>query len=155
MEDLIQDIHNIISESNNQINDKILGVNYLEKLKYLLIDKLKTFKITSIKNIENLQNKELKISFNQNNLLIKFENYSNPISRIKNTIQNDYLCIVLNGSKSIKIHENSDPSESQSINLFSNTGIVLSKATVISESISKETILINIFNIRSDIDIEN
>lgn len=155
MEDLIQDIHNIISESNNQINDKILGVNYLEKLKYLLIDKLKTFKITSIKNIENLQNKELKISFNQNNLLIKFENYSNPISRIKNTIQNDYLCIVLNGSKSIKIHENLHSTQSQSVNLFSNSGIVLSKTTVISESISKQTILINIFNIKHDRDIEN
>ena len=29
MEDLIQYIHNIISESNNQINDKILGVHII------------------------------------------------------------------------------------------------------------------------------
>ena len=155
MEDLIKDIHNIISESNNQIHDKILGVNYLEKLKYHLIDKLKTFKITSIKDVENLQNKEIRITHSQNNLLIKFENNSNPLSKIKNTIQNDYLCIVLNGSKSIKIHENLHSTQSQSINLFSNTGIVLSKATVISESISKQTILINIFYIKNDIDIEN
>ena len=67
MEDLIKYIHNIISESNNQINDKILGVNYLEKLKYLLIDKLKLFKITSMKNIENLQNKEIRTNNIQNN----------------------------------------------------------------------------------------
>ena len=155
MEDLIQYIHNIISESNNQINDKILGVNYLEKLKYLLIDKLKTFKITSIKDIENLQNEEIRITHSQNNLLIKFESNSNPLSKIKNIIHDDCLSIILNGSKSIRIHENLDSSESQPINLFPNTGIVLSKATVISESISKETILINIFNIRGDIDIEN
>ena len=32
MENFMLDIDNIISESNNQINDKILGVNYLEKL---------------------------------------------------------------------------------------------------------------------------
>ena len=155
MEDLIQNIHNIISESNNQINDKILGVNYLEKLKYHLIDKLKTFKITLIKDIENLQNKEIRITHSQNNLIIKFENNSNPLSKIKNTVQNDYLCIVLNGSKSIKIHENLHSTQSQSITLFPNTGIVLSKATVISESISKQTILINIFYIKNDIDIEN
>ena len=73
MEDLIKDIQNMISESNNQINDKILGVNYLEKLKYLLIDKLKTSKITSMENIKSFQNKEIKIQYNQNNLLIKFE----------------------------------------------------------------------------------
>ena len=108
-----------------------------------------------MKNIENLQNKEIRTNYSQNNLLIKFESTSNPISKIKNIIQEDCLSIILNGSKSIKIHENSDSSESQSINLFPNTGIVLSKATVISESISKETILINIFNIRSDINIEN
>ena len=155
MEDLIQDIKNIISDINKQINDKILGINYLEKLKYLLIDKLKTSKISFIKNIENLQNNELRMKHSQNDLLIKFEINSDSLSKINHTIQNDYLCIVLNGSKSIKIHENLHSTQSQSINLFSNTGIVLSKATVISESISKQTILINIFYIKNDIDIEN
>ena len=101
MEDLIQAIQNIISESNNQINDKILGVNYLEKLKYLLIDKLKSFKITSMKDIQNLQNKEIRTKHSRNNLLIKLESNSNPLSKIKNIIEDDYLCIVLNGSKSM------------------------------------------------------
>ena len=155
MEDLIQDIKNIISESNNQINDKILGINYLEKLKYLLIDKLKISKTTSIKNIAKREDKEIKIKHSQNNLLVKFESYPEPLSKIKNIIQNDYLCIVLKGSKSIKIHKNADSTESQSINLFHNTGIILSKATVISESIFRETILLNIFNIKNDTDIEN
>ena len=155
MEDLIKDIENIISESNNQINDKIFGVNYLENLKYLLIDKLKTFKIISMKNIESLQNKEIKNQYNQNNLLIKFERNLDPLSKIKNIIQNDYLCIIINGSKSIKIHNKTDLSTIQSINLFPYKGAVLSKDTVISESISKDTILINIFNKKNDKDIEN
>ena len=155
MEDLIKDIQSMISESNNQINDNIFGVNYLEKLKYLLIDKLKTFKISSRLNIESLKNKEIKNQYNQNNLLIKFENNSDPLSKIKNIIQNDYLCIVINGSKSIKIHDKLNLSKTQSINLFPYKGAVLSKDTVISESISKDTVLINIFNMKNGTDIEN
>ena len=152
MEDIIHDIHNIIIECNNQINDKVLGVNYLEKLKYPLIDKLKTIKIFSMKNIKN---KEIKNKYNQNNLIITFENNLEPLSKIKNIIQNDYLCIVLNGSKTIKIHNNLDSKESQSINLLPNKGVVLSKDTVISESIPKDTIWINIFYFKNDIDIAN
>ena len=72
MENLIKDIQNIITESNNQINDKILGVNYLERLKYLLIDKLKNFKINSKENIESLQNKEIKNQYNQKKLFEEF-----------------------------------------------------------------------------------
>lgn len=155
MKDLIQDIKNIISDSNNQINEKILGINYLEKLKYLLIDKFKTSKISFIKNIENLQNNEMRMNHNQNNLLIKFEINSDSLSKIKYTILNDYLCIVLNGSKSIKIHKNAYSGESHSINLFPNTGITLSKSTVISELISKETFVVNITNINKNTDIEN
>ena len=41
MEQLILEIDSVISNCNNKINDKIIGVNYLEKLKFLLIDSLK------------------------------------------------------------------------------------------------------------------
>ena len=72
MEDFIKDFDNIISASNNQINDKILGINYLEKLKYLLIDKLKTLNISNEKNFKNFEKKEIKRKFGVNDLLIKF-----------------------------------------------------------------------------------
>ena len=41
MEHLIVEIDSIISNCNKKINDKIIGVNYLEKLKFFLIDSLK------------------------------------------------------------------------------------------------------------------
>ena len=150
MEDFIQDFDNIISVSNNQINDKILGINYLEKLKYLLIDKLKILNLSNEKNIKNFEQKEIKRKFGVNNLLIKFIFNKESLSKMKTITTNDYLCIVLFGFKSLEIHENLDFKKSQSLNLFPKTGIVISKDTLISESISKDTILLDIFNIKND-----
>ena len=38
---LIKEINDIIEKNNSKINENIVGINYLEKLKYLVIDKLK------------------------------------------------------------------------------------------------------------------
>ena len=138
----MQDIDTIISESNNQINDKILGVNYLEKLKYLLIDNLKNLKISSFKEIKN---NEILKKYSENNLKIKIKNYSLTSSKIKNKISSDYLCIVLHGTKSIEFHDILDSKLSSKLNIFLFTGIVLSNNTIISESISNETVLLDIF----------
>ena len=61
---LIKEISNIITSNNNTINENIVGINYLEKLKYLLIDNLKNRKYRfSIKNLVSdleKENSELK-----------------------------------------------------------------------------------------------
>ena len=150
MENLIQDFNDIISASNNQINDKILGINYLEKLKYLLIDKLKILNISNEKSFRNFEQKEIKRKFGVNDLLIKFIFNTQSLSKIKTITPNDYLSIVLFGFKSLEIYENLDFKKSQSINLFPKTGLVISKDTLISETISKDTILLDIFNIKND-----
>ena len=38
MENFFKEIDNFIIESNKEINEKILGINYLEKLKFSLIE---------------------------------------------------------------------------------------------------------------------
>ncbi len=146
MENFMQDIDNIISESNNQINDKILGVNYLEKLKYLLIDSLKNIKISSFNEIKS---NEILKTYGANNLKIKIENYSSSLSKIKNKIFSDYLCIVLQGTKSIEFHDILNSKYTNKLNIFPFTGVVLTNNTIISESISNETILVDIFNFRN------
>ena len=145
MENFLQDIDTIISESNNQINDKILGVNYLEKLKYILIDSLKGLKISSFNEIKN---NEILKTYGENELKIKIEKYSSTLSTIKNKISNDYLCIVLRGSKSIEFHDISNSKFSHKLDIFPFMGIVLSCNILISESFSNETVLLNIFNFR-------
>ena len=145
MENFMQDIDTIISENNNQINDKILGVNYLEKLKYLLIDSLKNIKISSFNEIKS---NEILKTYGANNLKIKIENYSSSLSKIKNKISSDYLCIVLQGTKSIEFHDILNSEYTNKLNIFPFTGVVLSNNTIISESISNETVLMDIFNFR-------
>jgi hypothetical protein len=141
----MQDIDNIISDCNNQINDKIIGINYLEKLKYLLIDRMKNYEITSL---DNLLNSEISKKIGNNQLLIKFEEYLDSISKIKKDILHDSLCIVLTGVKTIKIYDNTDHKVFKELTIAKNTGIVLTNQTVVDELVSKNTILMNIYNMK-------
>ena len=50
----MQEIDNIISRCINQINDKALGFNFLEKLKYPLIDNMKSYNLSNLINNEIL-----------------------------------------------------------------------------------------------------
>ena len=145
MKNFSQDIDTIISESNNQINDKILGVAYLEKLKYLLIDGLKNIKIPSFNEIKN---NEILKKYGENDLKIKIENYSSALSKIKNKISSDYLCIILQGAKSIEFHDILNSKFSNKLNILPFMGIVLSNNVLISESTSSETALLDISNFR-------
>lgn len=146
MENFMQDIDTIISECNNQINDKILGVNYLEKLKYLLIDNLKNLKISSF---DQIKNNEILKTYGENILKIRIENYSSDFSKIKNKISSDYLTIILNGKKTIEFHDILNSKFANKLNIFPFMGIVVSSNTTISELVSNETVLLDIFNLRT------
>ena len=141
MKNFLQDIDNILIDSNAKINDKIFGINYLEKIKYHLMDKLKDIQLN---NIGDIDNQELIKEFGEKKLLFKLEKHKESKSIIKNTIPLDQLSIVLVGFKSIEIHEKETAKKSSSLNLYKNMGIVVPKETILSESISKETILLNI-----------
>jgi len=151
MENFINIFDNIINDSNNQINAKISGINYLEKFKYHFIEIIQKSNL-DFSTIEGKN--EIKKNYGSKELVISIENYKESISNLKQTTLNDYLCIVLKGSKMIEIYENKNSKKSNSINLFKNNGITLSKDTIISESIVKNTLLINIFNDKINDDIE-
>ena len=142
----MQDIDTIISDCNDQINDKIFGINYLEKLKYLLIDRMKNYEIISIDNLVNI---EISKKFSENQLLINFENYPNSISKIKTDVSHDYLCIVLRGNKVLKVFNNIDSITCNELVISKNTGIVLTKKTIIDELIAKNTLLMNVYYINN------
>ena len=152
MINLIKDIDNIISDCNLEINDKIFGINYLEKLKYHLIDRLKK---TNNYSYQDIKKKETKVKFGDNNLLIRVETYPDSFLKIKNTILNDNLSIVLEGIKTLEIYENIGSKKCSSVNLYKYYGITLPKDTIISESVSKDALLMNIINFKDDNNIEN
>ena len=156
MDQLIVEIDSIISDCNNKINDKIIGVNYLEKLKFFLIDSLKENDFCSFNNISNENVTELNKTYGENNLIITIQQYQESLTKIKNKCTNDLLSVVLKGFTSLDIYQNQKENELYSISLFPKMGIVLSKNTFISEKITKDSLILKIVNIRdtSNINIE-
>jgi len=137
----MQDIDNLMSDCINQINEKINGINFLEKIKYSLIDRIKSIDLL---NFENIKNKERYINNANNNLLIKIEKTNENVSKIKKNIENDNLTIILKGLKTISIHEKLISKSVNQQYLSKYLGMVLAKNTIIDEIITKDTILLNI-----------
>ena len=141
MENFFKEIDNFIIESNKEINEKILGINYLEKLKFSLIEKIIKLNIRSYEEIKNFQ--EVK-DYNNIKLSIRLNNYNESLSKLQNHLPNDNLCIILRGLKTFKIKNNQ---ESRSFTLFQNMGITLPSKTVVNESIAKQSTIIDISRI--------
>ena len=80
MENFFKEIDNFIIESNKEINEKILGINYLEKLKFSLIEKIIDLNINSYDEIKTFQ--EVK-EYNNIKLSIAFTHYNEALSKIK------------------------------------------------------------------------
>ena len=127
MEKLLQDISIIIKESNNNINDKIFGIHYLEKLKYLLIDEIKKLDISSIKKGLISSTNEVLKNNSRETLLINSYNNLDPISKLNFFIQNNSLFLVLRGSLSIEIINKFNNKKLPFLNLYNNTGLIVEK----------------------------
>ena len=148
MENFFKEIDNFIIESNKEINEKILGISYLEKLKFSLIEKITDLNIKSYEEIKNFQ--EVK-EYNNIKLSIKFNHYNEALSKLKNSIPNDNLCIILRGLKTFKIIHNK---EFKNFTLYQNMGITLPCKININESIAKQSTIIDIFNLNENLGIE-
>lgn len=151
MEMIAKDIENLILDCNNDIGEKNIGINYLEKLKYLLIDKIKIKNINFPSDLKSSLDAKIEKKFGNNYLIINIKNNNDPLTKIKNIIKNDYLTIVLQGFITLDIHS---PQKKNYIKLFQNNGIVLTQGTQISQNFSKNTILLDILNIKNDFNIE-
>ena len=91
MNDLIKEVNDIIETNNSEINENIVGVNYLEKLKYLVIDKLKDDKDKFtlddlVASLTEKNNQSIKFNFKNRSLFLSINLYKNPLSKIKFTI---------------------------------------------------------------------
>ena len=148
MKNFFNEIDNFIIESNKKINAKILGINYLEKLKFSLIEKIIGLNINSYEKIKNFQ--EVK-EYNNIRLSIRFNNYNQSLSKLKKSIPHDNLCIILRGLKTFKI---TDSKESKNFTLYQNMGITLPSKINVDESIAKQSTIIDIFNLNENLGIE-
>ena len=148
MSSLVDELDKIVSGCDNEINEKITGINYLEKLKFSLIEKIIDLNIKSYEEIKNFQ--EIK-DYNNIKLSITFNHYNEALSKLKNSLPNDNLCIVLRGLKTFKITNNK---ESKNFILYQNMGITLPSKINVNESIAKQSTIIDIFSLNENLGIE-
>ena len=156
MDKFLKDFDSVISDCNDQINVNIVGLNYLEKLKYLLIEKFRSLelKFETNSNIDN--DKQVIKKFDKIHLLTSFQQYQESVLKMKHKLENDILNIVITGFESVNIFNNlKDIGSYTTLSLFPKTGLVLSKETIITTKIPKETIILEISIINQTTDIEN
>ena len=160
MNALIKEIKDIVEKSNSEINENIVGINYLEKLKYLVIDKLKDVQNKFILDdlvavLTEKNNQSIKFNFKNRSLLLLINLYKNPLSKIKLCYDNDTLSIVINGIKKISLFDLHDKKRKVSLSIFKNMGIVLSENTITSEKIAAGSIVVDIVSEKKAMNIEN
>ena len=122
---LIKEIKDIIEKNNSKINENIVGINYLEKLKYLVINNLKNSqdKFTPDNLVDALtkkNNQSIKFKFKNQSLILSINLYKNPLSKIKLCYDNDTLSIVINGVKKISLFDLYDKKKNVSLSIFKN-----------------------------------
>ena len=157
---LIKEINDIIEKNNSKINENIVGINYLEKLKYLVINNLKDnqdkFTLDGlVASLTEKNNQSIKFKFKNRSLFLSINLYKNPLSKIKLCYDNDTLSVVINGVKKISLFDLYDKKKKISLPISKNMGIVLSKNTIVSENIASGSIIMYIVSEKKTMNIEN
>ena len=144
MEKLTKDISDIIITVVNTTNEKVRGLNFLELLKTNLIEKLLPLFSEQKFPLEQVINYEKEIKENSRNIKISINYFINSISISKKKIDNDSLFLIFNEASNFDIY--TDEKNFTSILLYKNTGISLSKDTVINLKYNKNVFLVGIIN---------
>ncbi len=148
METLKKNICDIVINEAISINEKIIGLNFLELLKISLAEKLLILLNKQQFPLNNIIDFEKKTEEKVRNLNIIINYYINSISVNKKKIDNDSLFFSFNETSNFDIYK--DEKKFISLLLYKNTGISLPKGTIINRKSNKNTLLIEIQN--KDID---
>ena len=134
----------LLIEINQSINEKIIGTNFLELLKFELIEKFKVLEKNDLNSLKLMPTDgavlEKEIELNNRKIKYKVEYFDKSISKIKEKIDNNYLWLILEGLKSITIYDFNYEDKSIFSNLSKNMGIGLSLNTVITSRIGENSI---------------
>ena len=144
MNTLHDDLDKLIIETINEIKEEIININYLEKLKYLFIDRIKLMQLNYSSDEIKLITSDYSKKFKDNKLDISIKIYNNPSSLIKNKLENDFLTLVLQGYKTISILDKKQKNDYPPLNLYPKTGVVIVKDTLVNEKIYAGSIILDI-----------
>ena len=146
----IKFLEKIFNQINNKINDKIVGINYLEIIKIELIKNLKDMDHKTINDlsseIKSLKFFSKKMNINSRNIDINISLFEESLTKIKHRSDHNILYVVLNGLNNITVFDKFVQNRSIDLKLIKNMGVVISENTILSENISKNSIILNIIN---------
>ena len=142
MQTLTKNILDISISEVNSINEKIKGLNFLEILKINLIEKILPIIIDTKFPLDKFNNIEKEINEEARNLIISINYFTNSLINRKKILDNDTLFLCFNESSSLDVYQ--DEKKFINLILYKNTGLSLSKNTVINSKLNKNLLMIEI-----------
>ena len=144
METLTKNILDIVTTEVNLINEKVKGLNFLEILKNELIEKILPI-VNDLKfPLVKFDNIEKELYENKRNIKISIKYFDRSSIIRKKIIDKDTLFIFFNEACNLDLFKNDK--NFVSIFLYKNTGLSLSKNTIINSKFNKSTLFIEIQN---------
>ena len=150
-----KELEHIIIEEYNNVNDKLIGINFLEAFKFNLISKLLSFSELSIL-IENLKDQtNLIIEENCTKLEATIFQNKDPVSQLKKEIQKSTLLVILDGGLQIDLFQDQFKKEYTELKIYKFMGICLPTNTIINLNSFKNSCFIEFFKTEINNNIEN
>ena len=150
-----KELEHIILDEFNNVNDKLIGINFLEAFKFNLIKKISSLLELSIL-IENLKDQtNLIIEKNYTKLeAIVFQN-KDPIFQLKKEIQKNTLLVVLDGELSIDLFQDGFKKKYTKLNIYRFMGVCFPPNTIINLNSFKNSCFIEFLKTEINNNIEN
>ena len=150
-----KELEHIILDEFNNVNDKLIGINFLEAFKFNLITKFSSLLELSIL-IENSKDQtNFIIEKNYTKLeAIVFQN-KDPIFQLKKEIQKNTLLVVLDGELSIDLFQDGFKKKNTKLNIYRFMGVCFPPNTIINLNSFKNSCFIEFLKTEINNNIEN
>ena len=150
-----KELEHIILDELNNVNDKLIGINFLEAFKFNLITKLPSLLELSIliKNLKDQTNLIIEKNYTKLETIV-FQN-KDSIFQLKKEIQKNTLLVVLDGELSIDFFQDGFKKKYAKLNIFRFMGVCLPPNTIINLNSFKNSCFIEFLKTEINNNIEN
>ena len=150
MKDYSKFIENLIIKIANSINENLLGLIFLEKLKFDFLENIEQLDKKDyeefLKNIKNDKEYKNTLICEKRKLEISIIFFNESENMKKTIIESDSLIMVLEGLNSITVADKLEENKSFVLNINKKMGIVLSKSSNIIENIKEKSVILILKN---------
>ena len=150
MKDYSKLLENLIIKIANSINENLLGLIFLEKLKFDFLENIEQLDKKDyeefLKNIKNDKEYKNTLICEKRKLEISILFFNESENMKKTIIESDSLIVVFEGLNSITVADKLEENKSFVLNINKKMGIVLSKSSNIIENIKEKSVILILKN---------